>query len=136
MKQIPRIEKYMTTTPHSVGFDIPLETAANLMRDHQIRHLPVKDGGKLVGIITDRDIKLASSFASDGKMTVEDVMTPDPYTVSPHAQLDEVALEMAEHKYGAAIVMDNGKVVGIFTSVDGLRILGELLQQNFKHRTD
>jgi acetoin utilization protein AcuB len=60
-------------------------------------------------------------------------MTPDPYTVKPATPLDAVVTEMSEHKLGCAIVIqDNGKVVGIFTAVDGLRVLSEVLQQNYR----
>src|SRR5689334_14680839 len=103
MKQIPKVEKYMTPMPHTIGKDIPMKKALDIMRDYQIRHLPVRDGGELVGILTDRDIKLAAAFVSEGDLTVEDVMTPDPYTVRPQAPLDAVVTEMAEHKYGCAV---------------------------------
>jgi acetoin utilization protein AcuB len=133
MKQIPRIEKYMTAMPHTVGKDISMDVALDMMRTHRIRHIPVQDAGKLVGVVTDRDVKLAASFASDGNLTVDDVMTPDPYTVQPHTPVDTVVAEMAEHKYGCAIIVqDNGKVVGIFTAVDGLRVLSEVLQENYR----
>ncbi len=133
MKQIPKIEKFMTPMPHTVGKDIPVETALDLMRTHRIRHIPVQEGGKLVGVVTDRDIKLAGSFAETAQLKVDDVMTPDPYTVQPRAALDEVVAEMAEHKYGCAIVVqDNGKVVGVFTAVDGLRAFHDVLRENYK----
>jgi acetoin utilization protein AcuB len=87
----------------------------------------------LVGILTDRDIKLASSFTNQDNLKVDDVMTPHPYAVKLQTSLSVVVEEMAEHKYGSAIVVqDNGKVVGIFTAVDGLRVLGEVLHQNFR----
>lgn len=133
MKQIPKIDKYMTAMPHTIGKDIPIGKALEMMRTHQIRHLPVQEGGKLVGVLTDRDIKLASSFSKDGNLVVEDIMTPEPYTVRPQAPVDAVVLEMAEHKYGCAIIVqENGKVVGIFTAVDGLRVLSEVLHQNYR----
>lgn len=140
MKTLPKIEKYMTTTPHTIGFDISIKKAFDMMRQHNIRHLPVQKGGTLVGVLTDRDIKLASSFAKDDNqdLTCEDVMTPDPYTVSPEANLDQVVGEMAEHKYGCAIVVhksnqyEHGKVVGIFTANDGLKVLCEVLTKNYK----
>ena len=136
MKQIPKIEKYMTAMPHTIGRSISMEKALELMRTHQIRHLPVQEGGKLVGVLTDRDIKFASSFATDGSLKVEDIMTPEPYTVKPQTPLDSVVLEMAEHKYGCAIIVqENGKVVGIFTAVDGLRVLSEVLVQNYREAT-
>lgn len=120
--------------PHTVGKDIPLKKAFEMMREHRIRHLPVQDGGHLMGVISDRDIKFASSFEGSSELKVEDVMTPDPYKVSPDALLEEVVASMAEHKYGCAIVeQGNGKVVGIFTEVDALRVLSELLKQNYAH---
>lgn len=134
MKSMPKIQKFMTVMPHTIGADIPLKTAMTMMRDHGIRHLPVQKGSKVVGVVTDRDIKLAASFNESEEFKVEDVMTPDPYCVSPDADTDQVAHEMAEHKYGCAIVtQDNGKVVGIFTATDGLRVLSEVLKGNYKH---
>jgi CBS domain-containing protein len=133
MKQIPQVQKFMTPMPHTVGFDIPLKDAMGMMREYNVRHLPVQDAGQLVGILTDRDIKLASSFKGSSDFKVEEVMSTEPYTVSPDVPLDRVVSEMAAHKYGCAIVKQtNGKVVGIFTAVDGLRVLGELLKANYK----
>lgn len=133
MKQMPQIQKVMTAMPHTVGQDIPIKTALEMMRTHRIRHLPVQERGKLVGVLTDRDVKLASSFAGAAEMKVEDVMTPDPYTVKPETPVDYVAAEMAEHKYGCAIVLQpNGKVVGIFTAIDGLRFLVDTLKINYR----
>ncbi len=133
MKQIPKIEKFMTPMPHTIGRDISMKKALEMMRSHQIRHLPVQESGKLVGILTDRDIKLAASFSSDQEIIVEDIMTPDPYTIKPGTPLDEVVSQMAEHKYGCAIIVqDNGKIVGIFTAIDSLKVLSEVLHQNYK----
>lgn len=137
MKQMPQIQKYMTPMPHTIGKDISLHTALSMMREHRIRHLPVQEGGKLIGILTDRDLKLASSFKESQSLETEEVMTPDPYTVHPETPVDRVALEMAEHKYGCAIIQqENGKVVGIFTATDGLRVLGEMLGSFYKPAQD
>jgi acetoin utilization protein AcuB len=133
MKQIPQIQKFMTAMPLTIGKDIQIKTALSMMREHRIRHLPVQDGGKLIGVLTDRDVKLASAFIDSVGLTVEDVMTPDPFAVVPEASLDEVVFEMAERKYGCAIIQQkNGKVVGIFTATDGMRVLGETLQTNYR----
>ena len=133
MKQMPKIEKYMTPMPHTINPGMPLKAALEMMREHRIRHLPVLFAGKLMGVLTDRDIKLASSFKQANVLTVDDVLTPDPYAVPPQTALDQVVLEMAEHKYGCAIVQqENGKVVGIFTTNDGMRVLGQVLQSGFK----
>lgn len=133
MKQMPMIEKYMTNMPHTINPSMPIKVAVAMMRENNFRHLPVQEGGKLVGLISDRDIKLASTLHGADELTVDDVMTPDPYAVTPQTSLNHAVLEMAEHKYGCAIVQqENGKVVGIFTATDGLRVLGELLQSHFK----
>jgi acetoin utilization protein AcuB len=129
-KPIPRIARYMSTTPHTIGQDQTLAVAHKLMREHRVRHLPVLGGGRLVGMISDRDLSLIETLrdVDATKVTVEEAMTQAPYTVSPDASLDEVVATMAEHRYGSAIVMDNGKVVGVFTTVDALVALSELLQ--------
>lgn len=135
MKAIPPVQKFMTTLPHSVGFDQTLQKARDMMTEYRIRHLPVLKAGKLVGVITDRDLKLVSSFSSTDaeKLTVEEAFSPDPYITQPGAPLDEVANHMAEKKYGCALVADNGKLVGIFTEVDAMRALSELLRSRLGH---
>ena len=130
---MPMIEKHMTAMPHTINSSMLIRGAVQMMHEHGFRHLPVQNSGKLVGVLTDRDIKLASSFQGQDELTVNDVMTPDPYTTTPKASLDQVVFEMAEHKYGCAVVQqENGKVVGIFTATDGLRVLGGILQSHLK----
>lgn len=134
MKQMPQIHKFMTPMPHTIGADISIKTALAEMREFRIRHLPVLSGGVLVGVLTDRDLKLAVSFKGSDEMKVEDVMTPEPYSVIPEAAMDVVVVEMAERKYGCAVIQqENGKVVGIFTATDGLRVLGEQMAGFYKH---
>lgn len=133
-KPIPTIQKYMTTVPHSIGNDQTIAKASEMMAEYHIRHLPVLRGGKLLGILTDRDIKLIVSL--DGvnaeKVAVEEAMTEEPYTVGPDTPIDEVTAEMAERKYGSAVVVQNHKVVGIFTTVDACQALTELLRTRLK----
>ncbi len=128
-KPIPPISKYMTTTPHTAANTITLAAASKLMQAHGIRHLPVMSGDKLIGIITERDIKFAESFSivDPEKVTVFGALTEDLYSVSPETPLDEVVATMAEKKYGSAIVVQNNHVVGVFTTVDACRALSELL---------
>jgi acetoin utilization protein AcuB len=128
-KPIPTIQKYMTTSPHSIGVDQSLAQAHAFLKKHEIRHLPVLSGGALVGILTERDLSLIESLRNvDPKqVTVEEAMTSSVYSVSPDAMLDEVVGTMSEKKYGSAVVMQNGKVVGIFTTVDVCRALADLL---------
>lgn len=128
-KSIPQISKYMTTTPHTAPPGLTLTEAMKLMKEHQIRHLPILDGGQLIGMLTERDIRMIESLkdVNPALVIAADAMSQEVYAVSPESTLDEVAAEMASKKYGSAVVMQNQKVVGIFTVVDALTALAELL---------
>lgn len=128
-KSIPKIQKYMTTSPHAVGQEQTIAVAKKMMGEHNIRHLPVLHGGRLAGVISSRDIAMIESLSGvdAGKVTVEDAMTQSVHTSSPDSPLDEVVKEMAEHKLGCSVIVQAGKVVGIFTTVDACRALAELL---------
>ncbi len=129
-KPIPTIQKYMTTTPHTVRPDLTIAAADKIMHENRIRHLPVLNGGQLVGLLSQRDIRLIESFKDVDIKTVQvvEAMSQDVFEVSPNASLDEVVLTMAAKKYGSAVVTQNSHVVGIFTAVDALQALAELLQ--------
>ncbi len=133
-KAIPTIQNYMTTTPISVDRTETIASAHQRMREHSIRHLPVLEGDKLVGIVSQRDLHLIETIrdVDADEVTVDDAMMP-PYTVSPDAPLDQVVAEMAEQKYGSALVTQNGKVVGVFTTIDAMRAFAELLQGRLAH---
>jgi len=129
MKKSLKVQDYMTEMPHTIGEDMTLTVAMERMREFHVRHLPVLYGGKIRGVISDRDIRLALSVYPAAKdLKVGDVMTEDPYLVEPTTDMERVAYEMATHKYGCAIVSDKGAAVGIFTMVDAARLLAELLE--------
>ncbi|MGH7296699.1 MAG: CBS domain-containing protein [Polyangiaceae bacterium] len=119
------IRHFMTPAPHSIGRDQPLALAHARMRDFGIRHLPVLDGGKLAGILSQRDALLVETLrdVDPADVAVEEAMSTDVYVVTPDVPLKEVATEMAAHKYGCAVVVDGRHVVGIFTTVDALKAL-------------
>jgi acetoin utilization protein AcuB len=133
-KSIPAVSKYMSTQVQTIGKDQTISQAHRLLREHRFRHLPVLDGNSLVGLLSDRDLGLIEALrdVDPNTVTVEEAMSQVVYTVTPDSPLDEVVGEMAEHKYGSAIVMQNGKVVGIFTTVDVCVALAELLHTRLK----
>lgn len=122
------VGKYMTPTPHTISAEQNLIFAQNRMNELGIRHLPVLRGGQLIGILSDRDIKFLESF--DGmkpeEIDVEDACTYDPYIVDSNTTLKEVTVTMAEKKYGCVLVKDDGKLAGIFTWIDALKVLSTL----------
>lgn len=128
------VQKFMTLSPFVVSSSRSLSEAHQLMRERNIRHLPVVDDGKLVGILSQRDVYLVETLKGLDPVTetVGEAMTPEPFAVAPDAPLDEVASTMAEHKYGCAVVVDKGAVVGLFTTVDALRALASVLRRGRK----
>jgi acetoin utilization protein AcuB len=95
-KPIPTIQKYMTTSPHTIGDDQPMSKAHQVMREFRLRHLPVMHGGKLVGLLSDRDLHLVETLRDvDPKLVpVADAMSPDVYVVAPDSLIDEVVTTM------------------------------------------
>jgi acetoin utilization protein AcuB len=134
-KSIPQIKKYMTTDVQTIGDEQPMSVAHQMMRQHQIRHLPVLHQGKLVGLVSDRDLRLLETLrdVDPKQIAVSEAMTVDTYAVTPDATLDEVVSTMAAKKYGSAVVTDHGHVVGIFTTVDACSAFADLLGTRLSH---
>ena len=134
-KAIPQIKKYMTTNIQTIGDEQPMSIAHRMMRDLHVRHLPVLHQGKLVGIVSDRDLHLVETLrdVDPTQVSVNEAMTQDAYVVTPEAPLDEVVATMAAHKYGSAVVVDHGHVVGIFTTVDACSAFADLLTTRLTH---
>lgn len=132
-KAEPLIQKYMTTAPFSIDSAKTVKEAEQMMSEKKIRHLPVMQNGQLFGILSDRDIKMAMAFfEADSKLVkVADICKEKPFVVEPDAKLHEVLDEMAEHHYGSALVVQNHKLVGIFTTVDACMGFSKVLQQRF-----
>lgn len=130
MNRQPQVCDYMTIGPHYVGIDQSLGTAARQMRELHARHLPVLDGGVLKGILSERDVARAEAFGLDPhQVTVEEAMTPEPFTVTPSAPLGRVAMAMAAQKIGCAVVAEGNTLRGIFTTTDAMRALAETLER-------
>ncbi len=124
----------MTTTPFTVNGEQSLTEAAKLMDGHSIRHLPVVNDGKIVGIISESDLRMMLTFkgADFTQEKVKQAMTFSPIIVNIEAKLDEVCIQMAEKKIGSVLIQDNHKLVGIFTWIDALKAMDELMKTRLK----
>jgi acetoin utilization protein AcuB len=120
------IESVMTPQPYTIGRKQTLATAHAMMRSHHVRHLPVLERGELVGVVSQRDLYLVENITGvdADKDLVDDAMSTDCYVVAPQATVREVAADMAERRLGSAVVVETGRVIGIFTATDALRMLG------------
>ncbi len=123
------VGEHMTANPIWVSADTSLIAAAERMREHGIRHLPILDRGALVGLLSERDLALIAGIPGiDGdRVTVCEAMSPNPYAVSSSTPLADVVAVMHEHKLGTAVIMDDGELRGVFSVIDALALLRRLL---------
>lgn len=127
-RRIP-ISRYMT---EAKAFASPSESvldAYRRMTERDIRHLPVLAGEHLVGVLFKSDLKLVESLSPEAvrPIDVKSMMVTEYYTVQPDEALDVAAREMSKRKYGSALVVERGQVIGVFTTTDALRALSDAL---------
>lgn len=125
----------MTREPVTVAPSTSVAEAVESMHGHGIRHLPVLERGRLVGLLSDRDLcpALADADPAGSGALVSDFMTPDPLTVGPRTSVDAAARLMTERKLGCLPVLEDGRLVGVVTKTDLLRALTELLGGRERH---
>jgi len=133
-----RIRDIMTKNPITVSSETLVMDAQKIMKEKNIRRLPVVDKGKLVGIITKHDILAAAPSPATSlsihelnyllsKMKVKEIMKKDPITLPPDTPFEEALRIGQEKKIGAFPVVENGKLIGIATESDSIRILTHAL---------
>ncbi len=121
------VSDWMTPAPLTVSADAPVQEALRLLRAKGFRRLPVVNGAKLVGIVTDKDLKNASHSPTDIPV-VRQVMAHPVLTVGAAEFLEEAALKMQQHKVAGLPVLDAaGALVGILTISDVLRAFTTVL---------
>jgi acetoin utilization protein AcuB len=132
------VATYTTRGPYAVGPNEPLGNARRLMEKYAVRDLPVRAEGKLVGLLSERDLRLVWSLMHPPPeaLTVEHAMVTDPYAVTADTPLDEVVREMAGRHVDAAVVLDGGRIVGVFTSADAMQALADVLEGKVSRTND
>ena len=134
------VRTWMSTDPITISPKASMHDATTLMREHEIRHLPVVDRGKMVGIVTLSDIRKASPSAATtfsigevrylvDQIMVSDIMTKNPQTVTPDTTVEDAALKGYKHGFGSMpVVDDNGHLVGIITQTDLLQVMMNIFE--------
>lgn len=120
----------MTAAPETIRAGCTLAEAHRLMRELGVRHLPVLDGGKLVGVISQRDLYLIETLkgVDPEQVRVEEAMTQDPWTTAPETPLAQVVRHMTDHRLGCAVILRGARVAGVFTTTDAMRALIDALE--------
>ena len=127
-----RVRDLMTPTPITVGPEMPMLQARERMREARIRHLVVTEDARVIGIVTDRDIRLnlpspATSLSVWeinhllARLTVREIMSASVIVVDPDRPVAEAARIMTDHKIGALPVVDGTRLAGIITESDFVR---------------
>jgi acetoin utilization protein AcuB len=133
------VKERMSIDPVTLSPDDTLREARRLIRELGLRRFPVVEEGKLVGIVTDRDVRqadMSSAVVQErryveyilDRIQVRGIMTPDPITVTPDTPLEKAARLILENKIGGLPVVEEGKLVGIITETDLIRTLVEMLE--------
>lgn len=130
------VRDWMTQNPITVESKTTLPEAHKIMKDRRIRRLPVVDRGNLVGIITLGDVREAEPSDATtlsifelhyllAKLTIGEIMTREPITISADATIRQAAKTLLENKIGGLPVTEDGKLVGIITESDIFRVLAQ-----------
>ena len=122
------VARRMSRNPIAIAPEASIQEAIELMKKHSIRHLAVLDGEeRLVGWVSDTDLRGVFMASMIEELTVGDVMIADPITVSSSDVLEQAALLITKHKIGGMPVLEDGKLVGIITVVDILEAFVDIM---------
>jgi len=138
MSGVPTVGAVMTPFPYSIDVGEDIVSARVLMDERGIRHLPVTTGGKIAGVITDRDILVAGALSGDREapLLVREVCHMPAYVADAHERLDQVLLEMADRQLSSAVIVDHrGQLAGILTLSDVCRLYAEALAGQFPEKS-
>ena len=128
------IKDIMSFSPVTVEQSASVLEAKKLMSQYSVRHLPVVAGGKLIGILTDRDLKLAQAVTKDihfdESHTAGDTCLRNVYVVKSTEPAISVLTYMARERIGSALVTEENKLIGIFTATDACKAFAEYLSRN------
>lgn len=118
-----QVMSWMSAPVHTVTPPTEVREAAALMRQNRIRHLPVMEGDRVVGVVTDRDVR-----GADPAARVSTIMSRPVVVVSPRTAIDKAARLLFERRIGCLPVIEDGKLVGILTQTDAVTALVDVVR--------
>ena len=123
-----KVNEWMVKDPVTVTKDQKVQDCVDLMKMHSIRHLPVVEKQKLIGLVTESDLREVFLASLIEDLTIEGVMISEPMTVTPDTEIEDAAKLIYYHKIGGLPVVDDyGQVVGIITVADLVEVFIELM---------
>jgi acetoin utilization protein AcuB len=123
-----KVAEWMVKNPIVVTLDQKVQDCVDLMREHSIRHLPVVENQRLIGLVTESDLREVFLASLIEDLTIEGVMITEPLTVTPETEVEDAAKLIYYHKIGGLPVVDvYGQVVGIITVADLVEAFIELM---------
>lgn len=126
-----KLETFMVKSPYKGNPEMSLKEALDIMVECEIRHLPIVQDEKLVGVISERDLRAYTLLPMVEKLSLENVMKRDVFVAQKSSPLSEVVRTMQERKLGSTVVTNGeNEVVGIFTVTDALDLLADLLDED------
>ena len=128
------VQEWMTPAPETAGPECTVLEARRMMDAGGFRHLPVVEQGRVIGIVSDRDLRTIwpSIVLSAGeketesqldRIAIRQIMTQKPLVVGPHTSLADATRLLVDHQVGALPVLSGDEIVGIFSESDALRAL-------------
>lgn len=131
------VEAYTSPSVWVVDSEETVNVAIDLMREQGIRHLPVSRGQKIIGLVSDRDLKPFALNLLRDSIKVGELATEDVFTARQDTPLLDVVFTMSERKIGSAVIVDEfGKLTGIFTTTDALNALIEIIRGDVEKFVD
>ena len=123
------IGQHMVKSPLVADGAFTLKQAHELMKEWNIRHLPITKDDRLIGLVSDRDVREAMALPQGQNLRISDIMKTDVFVARRSDSLRNVVRKMQKQKIGSAVVVDsNQNCVGIFTTIDALEILADMLE--------
>ncbi|BFM17456.1 hypothetical protein R50073_36390 [Maricurvus nonylphenolicus] len=132
MNHMPTLAHILTPFPYTIDSQSSIDDAIAIMQEKAIRHLVVTGEGDFIGLLSERDLQQHDIFGRHSdNLTVDDICTHNVVVADIHDPLDRVLDAMAEKQLGSVVVLKNGELTGILTTIDVCKHFSQFLKEQF-----